>query len=355
MDLMQISRRRAMQLSAAGAVVAAVTRAAPAGATRDRGAWRIDTHHHVVPKPVRDWLIDLGVLPPHGGPRWAQWDLATTVDAMAENDMATGVASMPAPSMLFADKTTARYGVRLMNESVAELVKDHPRRFGHFAYVSHQHVDLALDQIAYAFDELDADGVLLMNSTDGRYLGDPAFTPILDELDRRRAVVFTHPDGLPGEQVELAGIENYVADFMLDTTRNALSLLQADALRRYPSLSVILSHGGGMLPYISARVERAARRGEGPDPEAVRHGLRHFYYDTAAPLTSTSSATLLAVADPRRILFGTDWSQITRLDLAGTVRGIECDHNLNPLLQRAIGRHNALQLLPNLARRAGQP
>jgi len=348
---MTISRRQA-PIGAAAVTAAAIPATAATAATAeppDRG--RIDTHHHVLPAPVKKWLVDIGVLPPHGGPPWAQWDLQTTVKVMNANNIALGVASMPAPTMLFSDEKTARDGVRLLNDSVAQLVGHNPTRFGHFAYISHVHIDLALEQIAYAFDKLGANGVLLMNTVDGKYLGDPQFDPILAELNRRHAVIFTHPDSLPGKQIEPPGIDTYIADFMLDTTRNALSLLKADALRRHPNISVILSHSGGMLPYITGRVERAGARGEGPDPEALWHGVRHFYYDTAAPLAAQSSPTLLATVDPHRILFGTDWSQVPASDVAAETSHIDRDRNIGRGLRQAIYRDNARRLLFGGSRR----
>jgi hypothetical protein len=58
------------------------------------------------------------------------------------------------------------------------------------------HIDGSLEEAAYALDQLHLDGVGLYSSTDGIYLGDGHYDPLLEELNRRQSVVFIHPTGL---------------------------------------------------------------------------------------------------------------------------------------------------------------
>ncbi len=324
-----------------------------AAETGDRSAaGRIDTHQHILTREMRDWAVAEGLLPPEGGPTWADWTLDGALGTMDANGIAAGVVSAPVPSMAFHDPATAEEGVRVCNESMSELVAAHPTRFGFFANVATQHTDLALDQIAYALDDLGADGVILMTSADGRYLGDPAFDPLFAELNRRRAVVFTHPETPPEGGSGLPGVPDFIADFMFDTTRMALNLIASGTLDRYPDVSIILSHAGGFLPYVLGRAESAARQGEGVGaPGAAAAAARRFYYDTAMPASPYAMPSLLVAADPSRILFGTDWPARP----ADEVGVITHDHDTDPALdratRRAIDRTNALRLLPRLATR----
>ncbi|MEW2358647.1 amidohydrolase family protein [Spirillospora sp. NPDC029432] len=345
---MRISRRTALR---AGVLATAGAAAGAAGPAAAHGPARIDTHHHALPPAMRKWAVEHGLLPPQGGPRWGRWDLRETLDAMDANRIELGVASAPAPSFVFKDRALAASGARTFNESLAGLVRDHPRRFGFFAYLPLLHIDVALEEAAYALDELGADGVLMMNTAGGRYLGDRAFDPLFAELDRRRAVVLTHPDALPEDPEPLPGIENSVADFMLDTTRCALNLIRSGTLDRHPGVSIILSHGGGFLPYIGGRVERAGRMGEGPPPDAFRRALRRFHYDTALPLSPYASPTLLKAAGAGRVLYGTDWPQVNASEVAIARRAFDRDPDLTPRARAAINRHNALRLLPTVAAR----
>ncbi|MFF5259471.1 amidohydrolase family protein [Actinomadura viridis] len=346
-----LSRRTALR---AGALVtAAAGVGAPVPAAADGGE-RIDTHHHVLPPRMRRWLVDQGVLPPQGGPRWAQWSLPETLEVMDANRIAMGIASTPAPQSVFRDRAFAEAGTRVFNETLADLVRDHPARFGFFAYLPLLHIDLALREAAYALDELGADGVLMTNTAGGRYLGDRSFEPLFAEMNRRKAVIMTHPDALPEQPAPFPGAEEYVADFMLDTTRCALNLIRSGTVDRHPGLSIILCHGGGFLPYIGGRVERAGRRGEGPAPDAFRRALKRFHYDTALPMSPYATPTLLNAVGPGRILYGTDWSQIEASEVALARRAFERDPALDDRARAAIGHRNALRLFPAAAARLGR-
>ncbi|KAB2376063.1 amidohydrolase family protein [Actinomadura montaniterrae] len=348
------SRRRVMT-AAAVATAAAVTGAGTGAASARTGGagprnGRIDTHHHALPPDMKEWAVEHGLLPPEGGPDWGRWDLHKTLDTMDDLGIAAGVASAPAPSEAFRDRALAVSGPRVFNESLAGLVRDHPSRFGFFAYLPLLHVDIAIQEAAYALDELGADGVLLMANAGGRYLGDPAFDPLFAELDRRGAVAFVHPAGLADAR-PVPGVEDWIADFMLDTTRTALSLVSAGTLDRYKRLSVILAHAGGFLPYVGGRVEHAGRQGEGPSPAAFRRAVRRFHYDTAMPMSPYATPSLLAAAGAGRLLFGTDWPQVTRPEVDRMTALLDRDPSLDRRAHAAVNRENALRLFPALARR----
>lgn len=117
-------------------------------------------------------------------------------------------------------------------------------------------------------------------------------------------MVLVHPMTLPGGPVGAA--PPVLADFLLDTTRGAVGLIRSGALDRYPDISFILAHGGGFLPYAASRIEVLGQAFYGIEPARVRAALRRFYYDTAL-VGESALPSLLAVVNPERILFGTDW------------------------------------------------
>jgi predicted TIM-barrel fold metal-dependent hydrolase len=119
---------------------------------------------------------------------------------------------------------------------------------------------VALREAAYALDELGADDVLMMVNDGARHLGDQAFEPLFAELNRRRAVVFTHPAGLPADDNPVRGLDDAIAEYMLDTSRAVLNLIASGTLDRHPHVSIIQSHAGGFLPPTSAAGRRRPPR-----------------------------------------------------------------------------------------------
>ncbi len=112
---------------------------------------------------------------------------------MDEAGVATAITSITAPGLSFAKPELLRSIVRECNDYGARMAIDHPGRFGLFACLPLPDIEGSLEEVAYALDVLKADGIGLLTSYDNKWLGDPAFAPLMDELNRRKAVVYVHP------------------------------------------------------------------------------------------------------------------------------------------------------------------
>lgn len=304
---------------------------------------RVDIHHHALSAGLIELMAELGLPTPAG-----QWRLSETLDLMDANSIEASVISNIIPCDVLGDQVAAARLARRANDEAAEVVRARPARFGFFAILPLPDADLALEEAARALDELGADGVALLPHGGNRYLGSPVFDPLFAELDRRRAAVLVHPASLP--QGGTPDVPPVIADFLLDTTRAAISLITSGTLARYPDVPVILSHAGGFLPYAATRTEVAASLLGLAGPDQVRGGIRRFYYDLALSVPS-AMPTLLATADPGRILFGTDWSGVPAAVVSQAARDLDEYSGLGDGTRQAINRDNALTLLPGLARR----
>lgn len=264
---------------------------------------KIDTHQHFLPKLYVDAVgLDLlnAAMPGGVAPSWSE---AAAIAMMDENGIDEGILSISSGPTL-PDAATL---LRQCNDHAAELRAKYKGRFGSFASLPLPDIEAALKEVSYCLDELKVDGFILFTNYDGKYLGDEHFTPLLEELDRRGAVVFIHPNQPPHEIPSVAPAS--VLEYPFETTRTATSLIMAGAMSRYSNVRFILSHAGGTLPFLAPRIALsismmpsvAERVG---DPLAA---IRSFYFDTALSAGSSPLAALAQVADPERILFGTDF------------------------------------------------
>jgi len=151
--------------------------------------YRIDTHHHVFPPGYVTELVSRKLAAADA----TGWTVAKTLDDMEKAGVATAILSVTTPAVSFADAAGARRIAREANEWVARLSADHPGRFGSFAMIPMQDVDGRLREIEYALDTLKADGIALLTSYGDKWLGHQTFAPVLDELNRRKAILYTHP------------------------------------------------------------------------------------------------------------------------------------------------------------------
>ncbi|MEW1656805.1 MULTISPECIES: amidohydrolase family protein [unclassified Streptomyces] len=309
---------------------------------------RIDVHQHIVP-PVWADALAAGGLDSGGWPVPA-WSPSSAIAMMDRQSIATGVLSVTAPGVHLGSDAAARTLARAVNEYGAEVVKDRPDRFGHFAGIPLPDVDAAVTEAVHALDTLGADGVVLMSNVHGRYLGDPDFEPLWAELDRRRATVFVHPNQPP--MPRLPGTPAPLADFVFDTTRTALNLVLNGVLRRHRDVRVILAHGGGFLPYAAYRFAGLTPLATDPDRDAddVLSDLKRFFFDTALSASPSALPALLAFAEPGHVLYGSDWPFAPQEAGSYYNHFLETYPDYTPGQAQAINRGNAEALFPRLAR-----
>lgn len=297
----------------------------------------IDVHAHIVPRFYRDWCIerrldtDNLIMP--------DWSMYRSIAFMDQVGIQASILSVSAPGVDFAGVPEAKEMARRLNMNSAEVVEGAPDRFGFFALLPQQDVDASLQEIAYVFDTLKADGIILRPQVDGVYIGDGAFTPVLDDLNRRNAVVLLHPSELPNGAAP--GIPAFMADFLLDTVRGAISLMRSGAMDRYPNLKVILSHAGGFLPFIASRI--ASRVSSMEKAEDGHRLMRRFYLDTSLSSSPTSLPSITAIADPSKLLLGTDFPFAAAERAKGFLADLDAFSGIDHF---AVNRGNADVLLP---------
>lgn len=308
---------------------------------------RIDVHHHFVPPAFA------AALRRHGHRAWADvplpdWTRRRSLEVMDANGIRTAILTLAAPGVFLGDIQEARDLARACNEYAAELSVRHPGRFGSFAVLPTPFTAPACSEAVYAFDRLNADGVVLMGSTQGRFLGDPAYNDLMVELNARRAVVFVHPN-LHATSCQLGLVApGWLLEFPCDTTRAALNLILTGTLERFPRIRWILAHGGGFLPYVAWRVALVDELPELAEriPRGVLEYMRSFYYETAFSPSPYAMAALRELVEPSQILFGSDYPLAGASLVALERETLERAAGWPEAVVGGIARDHALSLFP---------
>ena len=312
----------------------------------------IDTHHHIYPPryvaPNLDRLLkDTSTLP---AAAYTSWTPEFALEEMEKAGIATALVSMTRPGIWFDDgNDPARTRARICNEYGAQMIKDFPGKFGMFAAVPLPDTEGSLNEIEYALDTLKLDGIGLLTSYGGKLLGDPMFTTVFDELNRRKTKVIVHPTMSCCGNV-FPGVSGPIIEFPTDTARTITSLALSGTMARCPDITFIFSHGGGSLPSIVQRLtipvsamkpeERAKRLPRGLDYE-----LKRQYYDLASVGSSPAGmAAVLKLWPLTQLTYGSDVPFGSSVGIANGITKLGlADADL-----KLIQRGNALRLFPRL-------
>ena len=341
--------RRAFLTGAASAGTSAIL--APAASGAESPAPRtIDVHHHIYPP---NYLSDnLDQIAKTNGPyatHTRNWSVQSAVEKMDQAGVATAINSMTSPGVWFEDGAAGRTRARVCNEFGAQMIRDYPGQFGMFAAIPLPDTDGSLKEIEYALDVLKLDGIRLMTSYAGKLLGDGAFAPVFDELNRRKAVVFVHPT-MSCCANPIPDVAPPVIEFPMDSTRTIVSLLLGGGFARYADIRFIFCHGGGMLLPIVQRLHGAAAQMTPEErarklPNGVDQELRRQYYDLASiGFNPAGMAGLRKLLPPSQLLYGSDepFSSTVQMNKALTSLDFSADE------LAALQRGNALRLFPRL-------
>ena len=191
----------------------------------------------------------------------------------------------------------------------------------------------------------------LLTSVDDRYIGDPMFWPVYEELNRRKMATFIHPCYPPGVEAKGWDIPRMLIDYPFETTRVATNLIFNGVMEKLPDIKFILSHSGGTLPMLAHRISLFDKKTkqQGNYPRGALHYIKQFWYDTALSGDKAPLDALLAFADPARVLFGTDYPYISEELAASETKGYTDYPGLSGAARAGVDRGNALKLFPRLS------
>lgn len=305
----------------------------------------IDVHHHFISPGYFAQLAGGGA----GPAQYRDYTPDKNIADMDKAGVATAIVSPHASTGWFADPAEARRLAREMNEfAAAKMVggASYKGRFGLFAALPMPDVEGSLREIEYAFDTLKVDGTSMLTSYGNKWLGDETLAPVFDELNRRKAIIYTHPIQAACCPNLVKGVTPQTLEYVADTARTIMSLIVSNTTTRCPDIKFIFSHAGGALISIAGRWLGDAVNGDNLTKPAEANSrlaqLKRFYYDTAQSTSPVLLQSLKMLVPASQIVYGTDWpfgnpaAQAAALQTSG----------LSAEELRGVFRNNAARMLP---------
>ena len=236
-------------------------------------------------------------------------DLDERLRAMDDQGVVVQALSLTQPMVYWAAGELSRRLSAAFNDAVAAAHEAHPSRFFGLAILPMQEPALALAELERVAKLPGIRGVYMATCIRDRELADEMFWPVYERIEDLGLPIFLHP-------VEVIGMQDRLSRYFLsnllgnpfDTAVAASHLILGQVLDRFPTLDIVLPHGGGALPFLIGRIEHGWRmRPECRHLErSPREYLTRFHYDT---ITHSPEALtyLIDLVGADRVLLGSDY------------------------------------------------
>jgi len=224
------------------------------------------------------------------------------------------VLSLTSPGVQTFAPDTALALARDVNDRLAAAVRAHPTRFAGLATIAPQAAAASARELERAVTRLGFKGGIINSHTNGEYLDDPKYWPLLEAAEALDVPVYLHPrDPSPGLEQPLA-VPGYAVGwgYAVDTGTHVIRMMGAGVFDRFPRLRFVLGHLGETLPLLLDRLDNRYRWQQqlfgfqGTKRLPSEYFRDNFVVTTsgmnyAAPLEAT-----LAALGPDKVLFAAD-------------------------------------------------
>jgi aminocarboxymuconate-semialdehyde decarboxylase len=285
---------------------------------------------------IRQWRRR--ILPKHT-------DVRAKIADMDRAGIAMAALSINDPGPELFGKDSAHVAV-LLNDFIAETVRQYPHRFFGLATLPFESPDSMLSEFERTTGKLGMKGVLLYSNLDGRFPDEEPFRPLFAEAERRGIPILLHP----AHPVTFEATKGYemttMLGLMFDTTIALCRLILSGVMDRHPNLKLVCPHVGGALPYLIGRVDHQTmvlKRGVKNIHRPPSEYLKRVWLDTVTPI-GLGIKYAYDFAGPDKLLYSSDHPWVDPQLIIDQVEG----QNL-PAADRAMLYERNARMLFNLS------
>jgi 5-carboxyvanillate decarboxylase len=174
--------------------------------------------------------------------------------------------SLTAPGVQMFDADTATDLAALANDRLAEICRRHPTRFAGLASFAPQSPKRAAKEMERAIQRLKLNGFIVNSHTNGDYLDDPKYWPMLEAAEALDACIYIHPraasDGLKGP-LQSYGMDSAMWGYGVEVGTHVVRMMAAGVFDRFPKLKICIGHMGEAIPFWIWRITFMNGRAQG--------------------------------------------------------------------------------------------
>jgi predicted TIM-barrel fold metal-dependent hydrolase len=238
------------------------------------------------------------------------------IKEMDEAGIDLQVISHGAPALQKMDADSAVRLARRANDRLHEAVRAHPDRFAGFASLPTPDPKAAAEELERAVTRLGFKGAMVHGLTNGVFLDDRRFWPILERAQALDVPIYLHPS-VPNQAVidayygdllkEWPGLLRAAWGFTVETATQGVRLVLSGVFDAYPRLQFILGHLGEGLPFYLWRINMALGRESKPGFSFRDAFTEHFSITTSGFWSDPALLCCVQELGVDRIMFSVDY------------------------------------------------
>ena len=236
----------------------------------------------------------------------------------------TQVLTLSIPSVDIFPPDVGEDMARVVNDEIAQLCNEHPKRFMGFATLPFLDSDRTIRELERCVEELKFSGACIGSNINGMGLDSDVLYPFYERISEYDLPIHIHPR----TPLDRESYKDYrlgpMIGFEVDLCIAVIRIVMGGVLEKFPNLKFIVSHLGGAIPYLAERVQNcyeAYPECQENISRPAKDYLRMFYYDTV----SFFEPALMCAYDfvgPEHMILGSDYPHVIG-DIDEAVTSIE--------------------------------
>lgn len=218
---------------------------------------------------------------------------------------------LSSPGVQTLEESLAIELAAMSNDRLSQACRRHPDRLAGLAALAPQNPKRAAEELQRGVRTLGLKGAVINSHTNGEYLDDRKFWPILECADSLRVPIYIHPRDPSPQLGGALAIPGYLIGWgwALEVGTHAIHLMASGAFDEFPNLKIVIGHMGECVPFLLPRLDNRYTRDRGPkrNLSPSEYFKRHVFVTTSGMNYRRQLVMTVEELGIDRVLFAADW------------------------------------------------